>query len=304
MSKTDHCRPGSSRQPIADGGDTAHGAAAAPGSHVELAKSGGWSGDILVFDLWDGDGAIYIGAGTGVLIDGGGPDQFRRMVRPALERSGSAPRSMILSHPEKGHAGGLVSALRRYSPRQVLLPVRRANSPAFNDLVRAAGERGVELHFGREGARYDLGDGAELEVLRVATGETGSRADDRCMVMRLHWKGWRILLTGDAGFDTEQEILGKGSDPGCDLWVMGRHRSDHTGTMAFLEAANPRAIIAEEDRYPAAEKVPERWAEGVLHSGIELWRQGETGAVTIKLSEEALELQSVRDPDKRLLLRK
>ncbi|MCH2332052.1 MAG: hypothetical protein MK312_11040 [Roseibacillus sp.] len=122
------------------------------------------------------------------------------------------------------------------------------------------------------------------------------------MVMRLHWKGWRILFTGDAGFDTEQEILGSGIDPSCDLWVMGRQRSDHTGTMEFLEVVDPRVIIAEEDRYPAAERVPERWAETVAQSGIELWRQGETGAVIITVSEVALELQSVRNPDSKLVL--
>ena len=85
---------------------------------------------------------------------------------------------------------------------------------------------------------------------------------------------------------------------------MGRHRSDHTGTMAFLQAADPRVIIAEEDRYPEAERVPERWAEAVEQSGIELWRQGETGAVTIKVSEQELELQSIRNPNKRRVLRK
>ena len=278
--------------------------ASIPGSHFELERAGGWSGDMLIFDLWDGDAAIYLGAGDGVLIDGGAPDQFGRSVKPALERSGAAPHSMILTHPEKGHAGGLVSALEHYAPRQILLPVRSANSPAFKQLVRSAGERGSKLYFGEDGARYRLGDGAEIEILRVANEETGSRADDRCMVMRLHWRGWRILITGDAGFDTEQEILRSGSDLECDLWVMGRHRSDHTGTMGFLKAVDPRVIIAEEDRYPVAERVPERWAETVRQSGIELWRQGETGAVTIKLSEWELELQSIRNPEKKLILRK
>ena len=275
-----------------------------PGSHFELEKAGGWSADILIFDLRDGDAAIYVEAGDGVLIDGGAPDQFRKLVKPALERAGVVPLSMILTHPEKGHAGGLVSALERYSPRRILLPVASASSPAFKQLILSAGEQGSELHLGKQGARYPLGDGAEIEILRVASEETGSRADDRCMVMRLHWRGWRILITGDAGFDTEQEILRSGGDLGCDLWVMGRHRSDHTGTMGFLKAVDPSVIIAEEDRYPAAEKVPERWVKTVEQSGIQLWRQGETGAVTIKLSEQELELRSIRMPDKKLILRK
>lgn len=275
-----------------------------PGSHFELQGQGDWSGGILVFDLWDGDSAMYVGAGEGVLIDGGAQDQFRRMVKPALEEAGAAPQSLVLTHPETGHAGGLVLALRDYLPRQVLLPVPEAASPAFGDLINGAEDAGCRLHVGKAGMRYPLGDGAELEVLRVADRQSGSRADDRCMIMRLHWRGWRILITGDAGFDTEKELLGSGLDLGCDLWIMGRHRSDYSGIMEFVQAVDPSLIVAEEDRYPRAERVPERWVEAVRGAGIDLWRQGETGAVMIEVREGELELRSFRNPDKRAIYRK
>lgn len=275
-----------------------------PGSHFELHGQGDWSGGILVFDLWDGDSAMYVGAGEGVLIDGGAQDQFRRMVKPALEEAGAGPQSLVLTHPETGHAGGLVLAMKDYLPRQLLLPVSEAASPAFGDLINGAEDAGCRLHVGKAGMRYALGDGAELEVLRVADRESGSRADDRCMIMRLHWRGWRILITGDAGFDTEKELLESGLDLGCDLWIMGRHRSDYSGIMEFVQAVDPSLIVAEEDRYPLAERVPERWVEAVKGAGIDLWRQGETGAVMIDVREGELELRSFRNPDKRAIYRK
>jgi len=275
-----------------------------PGSHFELQGRGGWARGMLVFDLWDGDAAIYVGAGEGVLIDGGAQDQFRRVVKPALKDAGAVPRSMVLTHPETGHAGGLALALPHYGSRQLLLPVEQAASPAFRELVQGAGESGCRVHLGKAGRRYPLGDGAELEVLRVADREHGSRADDRCMVMRLHWRGWRILITGDAGFDTEKEMLESGVDLSCDLWIMGRHRSDYSGIMEFVQAVDPAVIVAEEDRYPLSERVPERWAEAVRGAGIVLWRQGETGAVMMEFREGELELRSFRNPGKRMILRK
>ncbi|MCH2062480.1 MAG: ComEC/Rec2 family competence protein [Roseibacillus sp.] len=275
-----------------------------PGSYFELHGQGGWSEGMLVFDLWDGDGAIYVGAGGGVLIDGGAQDQFRRMVKPALEDAGAIPQSLVLTHPETGHAGGLALALPLYMPRQVLLPVEEAASPAFRELVRVAGESGCGVHIGIAGRWYPLGDGAELEILRLADREHGSRADDRCMVMRLHWRGWRVLITGDAGFDTEKEMLESGVDLSCDLWVMGRHRSDFSGIMEFVQAVNPSVIVAEEDRYPLSERVPERWAKAVTEAGIVLWRQGETGAVMMEFRKGELELRSFRNPSKRMILRK
>ena len=124
------------------------------------------------------------------------------------------------------------------------------------------------------------------------------------MVMRLHWRGWRILITGDAGFDTEKEMLESGVDLSCDLWVMGRHRSDYSGIMEFVQAVDPAVIVAAEDRYPLSERVPERWAEAVRGAGITLWRQGETGAVMVEFRDGELELRSFRNPSKRMILRK
>ena len=61
-------------------------------------------------------------------------------------------------------------------------------------------------------------------------------------------------------------------------------------------------IVAEEDRYPLSERVPEWWADAVRRLGIELWRQGETGAVMVEFREGELELRSFRNPRKRLRL--
>ena len=43
----------------------------------------------------------------GILIDGGVADQFRRIVRPALQEAGCRPQSLVLTHPDGGHVGGL-----------------------------------------------------------------------------------------------------------------------------------------------------------------------------------------------------
>ncbi len=282
----------------------ARGFAAAPGSHFELQGRGAWPDGILVFDLWDGDAAIFCGAGEGVLIDGGAEDQFRRVVVPALGQAGAEPRSLVLTHPDGGHVGGLVPALELYGVRQLLLPVREAGSPGFRQLLKRAADRKCRIELGVERERYPLGEGVELEVLRVADREHGSRADDRCMVMRLHWHRWRILITGDAGFETEKELLQRGADLESEVWIMGRHGSDFTGTWEFVEAVAPRLIVAAEGSYPAAERIPAWWASVIEQAGIDLWRQGETGAVMMEVQENELVLRSFLDAKRTSVLRR
>lgn len=282
----------------------ARGFTALPGSHFELRGRGGWPGGILVFDLWDGDAAVFCGAGEGVLIDGGAEDQFRRVVEPALREAGRSPRSLVLTHPDGGHAGGLGPAMERYGVRQLLLPVREAGSPAFRRLLELAEPTGCRIEYGAEGGRYPLGEGAELEVLRIADRETGSRADDRCMVLRLHWHGWRILITGDAGFDTEKELLQREVPVQSDLWIAGRHGSDHAGTIEFVRAVSPRVMVVSDGSYPEAERLAGWWAGAIGKEGIDLWRQRQTGAVMIEVREDRLRLRSYLDPKRKTVLRK
>lgn len=278
----------------------AHAFTEIPGSHFELHGRGGWPEGILVFDLWDGDGAIYCGAGEGVLIDAGADDQFRRVIAPALRNEGLQPRSLVLTHPDGGHGGGLSSALSRYDVRQILLPVEEAGSPAFRELLNQAALRNCRVQKGVAQVRYPLGENVTLEVLRVA--KPGGRADDRCMVMRLHWHDWRILITGDAGFETEMELLESGLDLESEVWIMGRHRFDYTGTSRFVQAVSPRVIVAGEESYPLEEQIPEWWADWIAGEGIDLWRQTETGAVMMEFAPGKLELRSFVQPDRQILL--
>jgi beta-lactamase superfamily II metal-dependent hydrolase len=122
------------------------------------------------------------------------------------------------------------------------------------------------------------------------------------MVMRLHWHGWRILITGDAGFETEKELLESGLDLQSDVWIMGRHRSDYTGTIEFVQAVSPKIIVAGEESYPLEERIPDWWAAAIAKEGIDLWRQSETGAVMMEFGEDTLELRSFlpRGPRRRL----
>jgi len=282
----------------------ARGFAALPGSHFEVAKARWWGEGLVVFDLRDGDGAAYFGGGRGLLIDAGGRDEFRRVLFPALREGGAEPSAMVISHPDGGHCGGAPGALRAWPVGQVLLPVEEALSPSFRGLRLTAAVEGTRTFLGRTGERYPLAGGAELEVVYAAGPGEGSLADDRGMVLRLHWRGWRILLTGDAGFETEQRLLEGGADVRSEVWIMGRNQHDFTGSAAFVEAVGPAVIVASHRNFPVEERIRDRWAEEIEAAGIALWRQDETGAVAIEATEERLELRAFLDGGRREVLRK
>lgn len=280
----------------------AGGFAALPGASMELAADPWWDDGLVVFDLWDGDGAAYFGGAGGLLIDAGGRDEYGRVVFPALREAGVGADSLVLSHPDGGHCGGMARAVEGWGARQALLPVREARSPYFRSFVAAAERLGCRLRIAEPGRRYPVGGGAELEVLWAPGPDARGLADDQCQILRLHWRGWRILLTGDAGFETEKRLLERGVDVRSDVWVMGRHRTDLTGTLEFVRAVGPQVVVAGHARFPREEQVPEWWAAMLEKEGIDLWNQAETGAVAIEVGSGGLQLRSFLVPGRRAAL--
>ena len=57
----------------------------------------------------------------------------------------------------------------------------------------------------------------------------------------------------------------------------------------FLEAVQPRLIVATSIPFPERERVPDDWAETVRAQGITLFRQDETGAVRLLFFADRME---------------
>jgi competence protein ComEC len=78
----------------------------------------------------------------------------------------------------------------------------------------------------------------------------------------------------------------------CDIVVKGQHHSGESGSKAFLDAAQPRLIIATSRDFPDYERISDNWAEDLRERGIKLFRQDETGAVTLRFGDNGWEAQS------------
>ena len=243
---------------------------------------------LIVYDTGHGGGAACLhDGGSSVLLDTGHRPGFRRIVLPALRHMALRPESLVLSHPDGGHLGGAAEALDALPVRQILLPVERARSKAFRALQEAGGLRGIATTRGEIGQTFGISPDAWLEVLHEPDPfDYQAVADERVMVLRLHWHGWRILFLSDAGWRTERAMLECGRDLGADVIVAGRHRHDSTMGDPFLAAVKPRAIIAGHADFPPEERVPAPWQAACERAGIRVFHQGRTGGVTLVPGED------------------
>ncbi len=267
---------------------------ALPGGHLKLPPR--VPADLVIFDPADGGAASYFRHGGGVLIDTGSERVARRIIRPALARWRSPVETLVLTHADGRHVGGAATVLEEFQPQNAIVPGLSGRSLWYRDFLEQAPENGCLLKVPEELGVLN----SWLEVLKLGE-ERDIPADDKGLIFKLNWDGWRVLFTGDAGFETEEALLGE--DLSCDLIVMGRHgEHGYSGTAAFLEKTGARAIVISGGHYPSIEQVPVRWRNMVSKLGIELFWQKETGAVLVDFEEGEMKIRSYLKPSRTVTL--
>lgn len=271
--------------------------ASIPGGHYQLSREK--EPFLLVYDLEYGAGAACFSGGDSgaVLLDCADRYSFRRRVAPSLRRLGVAPDSVVLSHPDGGHLGGGAAVWHAFPVKQALMPVERSRSPGFRAWMNEAPAAGVKLRQAVEGRELAMPDGARLEVIHAPDPlSQNAVADDRVAIYRLHWRGWKLLFTSDAGLGTELELLDRNKDIRADVILAGRHRGDVTLCDRFLDAVDPQAIVASHSDFPTSERLKPEKVEYWGSRGIQVIHQGEAGGVTLRVDKQGnLRLEGFAD---------
>ena len=265
---------------------TAEGFSAIPGGHFQLAQES--KPFLLIYDLEQGAGAACFSGGKSgaVLMDCADRYNFKRRVAPSLRRLGAMPDAVILSHPDGSHLGGGAEVWATFPIRQVLLPVAQSRSPTFRNWSTDAPLAGIKTTHAADVQDLPLPDGARLEILHAPDSHSqNAPADDRVAIFRIHWHGWKLLFTSDAGMLTESKLLDAGKDVSADLIIAGHHGSDASLGDAFLDAVNPQAIVASHSTFPPAEQLNPETVKHWRSRGIQVIHQGESGGVTVRVDE-------------------
>ena len=272
-----------------------------PGAWARLTSDPPWGNGLCVFDLNYGGGAVHLNAGGGVLIDAGNETSFWQEVQPALTAYQLSCDSLIATHNDAEHIGGLDAAVRIYPIQQALIP-RELPRRGLAELVSTSKSYGVELHLANRKTNLTIDDETWIEVLSTGNPQM-PRADDRGLVLLVHQLDWRILITADSGYETERALLANNQNISADIWICGRHSMDNMGHDAFIRAVNPKAIIATEKSYPESEQIPKSWQKWLESEGVAFFSQKEHGAVFVNPRKNTLTIKSYLQKGETVLTR-
>lgn len=240
---------------------------------------------LVACDVGQGDAILITKGYNQVLIDGGPSSE--KVLDCLIRHTPFWDRHLeliVLTNTDADHLRGLVAVLERYSLSEFVTADGVKESETLEQFLSLIKEKKVNVKGVERGDVIMVGtrDSLAFKVLSPKSvdeqymavysnqienpkreqilGASAKRGDlnERSVVLLWDESGYMTLLTGDAGDQTENEMLEAGILPDVDLLKVGHHGSKYASSLEFLEMVKPeQAIISvgKNNRYghPTAE---------------------------------------------------
>ena len=228
------------------------------GSTVYWLKDRYYRSDVKVtfIDIGQGNATFMeFPGGYNVLIDGGGFrstgdfDVGKNVLEPFLRhRKVAAIDTIILTHGDYDHVGGLFYIVENFKVRQVWLPdFESKESLAFMETMRRAG---VAYDFIAQEKQLQLAPGYVAEFYNPPADITKDYlrkkpdVNDCSLVFKLYCGDHTFLFTGDISKQVEAYLVTKyGSELHSDILLAPHHGSKTSNTQSFIETVRPKYIV-------------------------------------------------------------
>lgn len=202
---------------------------------------------IIFFDVGQGDAAmIDLPQDTQVLIDGGDGKDILEKLGKYLPFYDKKIELMIMTHPDKDHIGGLVEVLKYYEVEQVLMPGIKCEKAICQERDRLIAEKNIPVRYAEFGQNIKIGNEIDMFVLypfESLKDEEVKDSNDASIVLKFVINNNSYLLTGDAGFKVDRQLLDKNINLEAKILKVSHHGSKHGTSNEFLRSVKPEKTI-------------------------------------------------------------
>lgn len=197
---------------------------------------------IAFLDVGQGDCMFLESEGKTMLIDGGKKAKGNYISNYLKEQGVERIDYIISTHDHEDHIGGLYQVLNDFPVGKIYRPIQRYTCDISNKVNNMIAEKEIDQFYPSPGTKLQFGS-ATIFFLAPESGSTYSSYNDCSLVVRVVNGRNSFLLTGDAEFQSENEMIGKGYELKSDVLKVGHHSALTSSSDAFIKAVNPAISV-------------------------------------------------------------
>ncbi len=239
---------------------------------------------VVFLDVGQGD-AILIQSpdGNQMLVDGGEyPSLLLSRVGEQLPFWDKQIDLVVATHPDTDHVAGLADLFANYTVGQVITNgADSENTAIYRAFLQAAADSQTPVRGGISGEVIELGSQVTVEILHSGTTSTSLHDNNDSVILRLVYKDFSLLLTGDAEQIAEQALLKSEKDLRSTVLKAGHHGSRSASSRPFLRAVAPQVVIISAGKANRFGHPHQETLQRLMETGAAVWRTDEAGTIEL-----------------------
>ena len=254
---------------------------------------------IRFLDIGQGDSIVVYWPEGAFVVDGGKTyktfDPGATVIAPVLWRAQRRKLTAIFAtHGDDDHAGGLAGLAKSvpakviYDNGQVLRPTELLSN------LRAFAVRQGSYSPLYTGEQLTFDGGVAVDVLNPPKGKAPyyDNINNRSLVLKITYKGIKILLAGDAGANTEKWMIESGADLSADILKIGHHGGADATSAVFLKAVGAKTAVITLGYKNKFGHPAKTTLKKIKNAGIKLYRTDLDGEVVMRTDGKTIEWET------------
>lgn len=206
---------------------------------------------VHVLDVGKADAIFITCEGKNILIDAGETDIHRQAYEYLQRRNVRVLDFLVLTHQHSDHVGCMAHIVDKLDVKTFMMPYLKDDMiPTFKSyerLLLALDRKDMKISKPEPGSSFNVGN---LKVDILAPVAQYDDMNSNSVVLKLIYKNKSFLFTGDAGKESERDMIAMGYNLKADVLKVGHHGSKTATSQAFLNRVQPTyaVISVGEDR--------------------------------------------------------
>ena len=199
-------------------------------------------------DVGQGDATLIMIEGKSILIDTGDrASEDREKLTSYLEKMNVTELEyFVATHPDSDHIGSAAYVVENYNVKNVILSPKTHTSQTYEDLIAAIEERpSINVINPQDmlGESISVGE-LELKILGPIGDVSELDNNNASVVIMARWGKTKVLLTGDAEKESEDELrIAYRDELDCDILKVGHHGSSSSSQNSFIKYVKPEYAV-------------------------------------------------------------